>query len=414
MILDCERYSGPCECGREHPLETKMVVVDYGCLNDFDKYMDACGLTGKRTVLYDTNTYNLPGVVHVRADKEIILDANGLHSEKNAIEAIIPQLDDPDVIITVGSGTLMDFARYPANKLGIPFVSIPTLASSDGFTANICSVVIDGHKRSIPMHAPVLVVADLNIISGAPMRLAVSGIADILAKYISIADWKIAHLVSGEYYCERTAAAAQEALDLMVKCADTMRAGGKPDYEAMTMAQMISGLSMQMLGNSRAASGAEHLIAHLVEMKPPRFESAEGIHGECVGVGAVLCAAEYHRMAAKTPKAKPYKPLDEAWIREKFGPLADGIIKENANDVLASFDPQNIVDHWDEIRDIIATIPPATDLAWTLHALGGKYMLSDIGIDESLRDEVLDISVAIRNRLTLARMRRVLDFGGND
>ena len=77
-----------------------------------------------------------------------------------------PQLDDPDVIITGGSGTLMYFARYPAFKLGKPFVAIPTLASSDGFTANICSVVIDGHKRSIPMSAPALVVADLNIISG--------------------------------------------------------------------------------------------------------------------------------------------------------------------------------------------------------------------------------------------------------
>ena len=34
------------------------------------------------------------------------------------------------------------------------------------------------------------------------------------------------------------------------------------------------------------------------------------------------------------------------------------------------------------------------------------------GIDEALRPELLDISSAIRNRLTLARMRRVLDFEG--
>ena len=412
MILDCGRFSGPCECGREHPLETKLVVVDYGCLNDFDRYMADCGLTGRRTVIYDTNTYNLPGMVHVRADKELVLEAKGLHSEQGMIESIIPQLDDPEVIVTVGSGTLMDFARYPANKLGIPFVAIPTLASSDGFTANICSVVVDGQKKSIPMHAPALVCADLNIISGAPMFLTVSGIADILSKYISLADWKIAHLVSGEYFCERTAAAAQEALELMAGCADRMLKGGEPDYEAMTMAQMISGLSMQMLGNSRAASGAEHLIAHLVEMKPPRFENAHGIHGECVGVGTVLCAEAYHRMAEKTPKARPFRPLDEAWVREKFGPLAGGILKENEHDVLAAFDPQNIVDHWDEIREIIAGIPRAADIAWTLHALGGKYSLSDIGIDESLRGEVLDISAAIRNRLTLARMSRVLDFDG--
>ena len=411
MILDCERYAGPCECGREHPLETKMVVVDYGCLNDFDKYMDACGLTGKRTVLYDTNTYSLPGMVHVRADKELVLEAQGLHSEKNMIESIIPQLESPDVIITVGSGTLMDFARYPAHKLGIPFVAIPTLASSDGFTANICSVVIDGQKKSIPMEAPTLVLADLNIISGAPMFLNVSGVADILSKYISLADWKIAALVSGEYYCERVAGMAQEALDLMVKCAEGMRRGEKPDFEGMTMAQMISGLTMQMLRNSRAASGAEHLIAHLVEMKPPRFENAHGIHGECVGVGTILCAEEYHRLAGLTPKAKPFAPLNPDWVREKFGALSDGIFKENENDVLAAFDAQNIVDHWDEIREIIATIPPAEEIARLYKDLGGKYRLSDIGIDESLKPEVLDISAAIRNRLTLARMRRVLDFG---
>ncbi len=411
MILDCERYSRPCECGREHPLETKLVVVEYGCLNDFDRYMDECGLTGKRTVLYDTNTYNLPGMVHVRADKEIVLEAKGLHSEKNMIEAVMPQLADADVIITVGSGTLMDFARYPAFHLGKPFVAIPTLASSDGFTANVCSVVIDGHKESIPMCAPAMVLADLNIISAAPQHLTVSGIADILAKNISLADWLIAHIVSGEYYCERTAGVAREALTLMTRCAGELLRGETPDYEAMTTAQMLAGLSMQLLGNSRAASGAEHLVAHLVEMKPPRFESAHGVHGECVGVGTILCAEEYHRMAALTPKAKKYEPLPESWIREKFGPLADKIIDVNRDDVLATFDPQNIVDHWDEIRGIIDGIPTAEEFTATLRGLGGKYTLSDIGIDESLKPEVLDISAAIRNRLTLVRMRRVLDFG---
>ena len=196
----------------------------------------------------------------------------------------------------------------------------------------------------------------------------------------------------------------------MVSCADALLDGDEPDFEAMTMAQMISGLSMQMLGNSRAASGAEHLIAHLVEMKPPRFEGAHGIHGECVGVGSVICAGEYHRMMKKTPKAKPFEPLPESWIREKFGPLAEGIIEENKNDVLAAFEPQNIVDHWDEIRDIVSNIPTAEEFAAVFQGLDGKCRLSDIGIDESLSDEVLDISAAIRNRLTLARMRRVLDF----
>ena len=364
MILDCSKYVGPCRCGREHTLETKKVVVEYNALDKFDQYMDEVGLTGKRAVIYDTNTYNLPTLKHVRADQEIVLNAEGLHSEKGMIEDMMRQLDHPDVIVAVGSGTIMDFGRYPAYHLGIPFVAVPTLASSDGFTANICSIIIDGQKKSIPMQAAALVVCDLNVVSGAPLWLTVSGISDILAKYISLADWKIAHLVSGEYYCPMVADLAEEALTIMRKAADDMAAGGKPDFEAMTMAQMISGLTMQLLNHSRAASGAEHLMAHLVEMKPPRFESAHGMHGQCVGVGTYLCAKEYHYLASlPTPKAKPFEPLTRAWVDEKFGPLADGIMKENENDVLGTFDPQNIVDHWDEIRAIIAEIPSAEELA---------------------------------------------------
>lgn len=411
MILDCSKYVGPCRCGREHTLETKKVVVEYNALDKFDQYMDEVGLGGKRAVIYDTNTYNLPTLRHVRADQEIVLNAEGLHSEKGMIEDMMRQLDHPDVIVAVGSGTIMDFGRYPAYHLGIPFVAVPTLASSDGFTANICSIIIDGQKKSIPMQAAALVVCDLNVVSGAPLWLTVSGISDILAKYISLADWKIAHLVSGEYYCPMVADLAQEALTIMRKAADDMAAGGKPDFEAMTMAQMISGLTMQLLNHSRAASGAEHLMAHLVELHPPRFENAEGIHGECVGVGTFECIKVYHELAKKTPKAKPFQPLTEEWVREKFGErLMPGIMKENENDVLATFPSQNIVDHWDEIRELIAQIPPVEEMEKLYSDCHCKYRPEDIGIDPSLADEMLEISAAIRNRLTLIRMLRVLDF----
>ena len=413
MILDCSKYVGPCRCGREHTLETKKVVVEYNALDKFDQYMDEVGLSGKRAVIYDTNTYNLPTLRHVRADQEIVLNAEGLHSEKGMIEDMMRQLDHPDVIVAVGSGTIMDFGRYPAYHLGIPFVAVPTLASSDGFTANICSAILNGQKKSTPMCAPVLVVADLDIIKGAPARLVASGINDILSKYISLFDWKVSHLVAGEYYCPMVADLAQEALDIMREAADKYAATGVADHEAMTMAQMKSGLTMQLLNHSRAASGAEHLMAHLVEMQPPRFENAEGIHGECVGVGTFACIKEYHHLASlPTPKAKPFEPLSEEWIREKFGDrLAPGIIKENENDVLATFASQNIVDHWDEIRTMINEIPSVEEMEALYKGCNAKYLPEHIGIDPALEQEMLPISAAIRNRLTLVRMLRVLDFG---
>lgn len=414
MIMDCEKYVGKCVCGRDHELETKKVVVEYGAINNFERYMADVGLAGKkRTVIYDTVIYKLTEGKHIAADQEIVLEANGLRAEDTVIEEMMKKLDKPEVIVAYGAGTIMDFGRYPAYKLGIPFVAVPTLASSDGFTANICSAILNGQKKSTPMCAPVLVVADLDIIKGAPARLVASGINDILSKYISLLDWKVSHLVAGEYYCPMVADLAQEALDIMRKAADEYVATGVADHEAMTMAQMKSGLTMQLLNHSRAASGAEHLMAHLVEMQPPRFENAEGIHGECVGVGTFACIKEYHRLASlPTPKAKPFEPLSEQWIREKFGDrLAPGIIKENENDVLATFDPQNIVDHWDEIRAMINELPSVEEMEALYKGCNAKYLPEHIGIDPALEQEMLPISAAIRNRLTLVRMLRVLDFG---
>lgn len=412
MIMDCEKYVGKCVCGREHTLETKKVVVEYDALKNFEQYMADVGLAGKkRAVVYDTNIYKLTEGKHISADQEIVLEANGLRSEDVLIEDMMTKLDNPEVIVAFGAGTIMDFGRYPAYKLGIPFVAIPTLASSDGFTANICSVILNGQKKSIPMCAPVLVVADLDIIKGAPARLVASGINDILSKYISLVDWRISKLVAGEYFCPMVAELAEEALGIMRKAADEYAATGVADHEAMTMAQMKSGITMQLLNHSRAASGAEHLMAHLVEMHPPRFEGAEGIHGECVGVGTYLCAKKYHELAKLTPKAKAFEPLTEEWIREKFGDrLAQGIIDENANDILGTFDAQNIVDNWDEIKKLIDTIPSAEELEALYKACGCKYLPEQIGIDPALTEEMLPISAAIRNRLTLIRMLRVLDF----
>ena len=405
MIMDCEKYVGKCVCGREHTLETKKVVVEYNALANFEQYMEDVGLAGKRrAVVYDTMVYQLTEGKHVKADQEIVLEAKGLHAEDTLIEEMMKQLDNPEVIVAFGAGTIMDFGRYPAYKLGIPFVAIPTLASSDGFTVN-------GQKKSTPMCAPILVVADLDIIKGAPARLVASGINDILAKYISLTDWRIAHLVAGEYFCPMVAELAEHALKLMREAADKYAATGVADHEAMTMAQMESGLTMQLLNHSRAASGAEHLMAHLVELHPPRFENAEGIHGECVGVGTFECIKVYHELAKKTPKAKPFQPLTEEWVREKFGErLMPGIMKENENDVLATFPSQNIVDHWDEIRELIAQIPPVEEMEKLYSDCHCKYRPEDIGIDPSLADEMLEISAAIRNRLTLIRMLRVLDF----
>ena len=43
MIIDSRRYSGACPCGREHVMETRLAVVEAGCLGRLDRYLEEAG-----------------------------------------------------------------------------------------------------------------------------------------------------------------------------------------------------------------------------------------------------------------------------------------------------------------------------------------------------------------------------------
>lgn len=408
MIFQCAQLGGACSCGHSHHIMTRKAVIESGCMAHFEDYMAQEHFLGRRAVVYDSNTYQF--APHVRADLQVVLPAQGLRTTLEHGEALLRQLNGIQVIVAVGSGTVMDICRYCAWKMDIPLVVCATVASMDGFCANVLSILVDGQKKSLTTIAPSLVLADLDIISKAPIRLSAAGVCDILAKYTSLADWRISHLVSGEYYCSKIANLAEQAAQAVMNSCEGLLQGDLDAYEKMTYAQMLSGAAMQLIGTSRPASGAEHLVAHLLEMEPPGFPPDRLMHGEAVGIGTILIARKYHQLETCTPTAKPYTPLDEYQVRAQFGPLADGILAENENDVLASFDPQSIVDHWQEIRDIIATIPSEETYTALYQKLGAPTSLADAGLDPDQWETILAMSAAVRNRLTLNRMCRVLDF----
>ena len=47
------------------------------------------------------------------------------------------------------------------------------------------------------------------------MRLTASGAADLLGKYTALADWKITHILTGEYICEEICEMEYQALDAL-------------------------------------------------------------------------------------------------------------------------------------------------------------------------------------------------------
>ena len=416
MVIDCSKYAGKCACGREHTMETRAAVIEPGCLFEFEKYMAQFGVTGKRCALYGENSYAATADRHPRAEQQIVLDPTGLHANEISTAEVLAKLEgDVEVIVAVGSGTIHDIARFCAHERGIRFVSCPTGASVDGFCSTVAAMTWYGFKKTLPAVAPEIVLADTEIIKNAPMELVRSGVGDIMAKYTALADWKMAHVLTNELLCEKIYSIMQDAADTVMQSVPGIVRGEESAYADVTYALIMSGIAMQMMGNSRPASGAEHHISHMIEMEPEAFPvKFPAMHGEKTGVGSLIAVREYKRLAKIediTPYITDYAPIPEEHFRKFFGErLADSLIKENENDCLAKVSREKLSASWGELRRIIDELPTEEYLYGLLEMLDAKRDLASIGVEESELSVLLKNSPLVRNRLTLMRTRRMMNI----
>ena len=149
MFVDSTVYSGDCSCGRSHDMVTKAAVIESGALFRFEEYAKRFGLSGKRCVLYDENTYAATEGRHPFGEQEIVMCPENLHANEISTAWVLERLEnDVEVIIAVGSGTVHDVARFCAHERGIHFVSCPTGASVDGFCSTVAAMTWHGFKKN--------------------------------------------------------------------------------------------------------------------------------------------------------------------------------------------------------------------------------------------------------------------------
>ncbi len=416
MVHYFSEYSGKCTCGRTHDLVTRAALIEPGCLCDFEKYMEEFGITGKRCALYGKNGYRATAGRHPFAQQEIVLDPKGLHADEVSTAEVLSKMEeDVEIIIAVGSGTIHDIARFCAHERGIRFVSCVTGASVDGFCSTVAAMTWYGYKKTLPAVAPEIVIADTDIIKNAPIELVRSGVGDIAAKYTALCDWKISTAVTGEYFCRRIHDLMAEATDTVMKSVPGIVAGEDEAYANITYALLLSGIAMQMIGNSRPASGCEHHISHLIEMEPEKLNVRfPAMHGEKTGVASVYGITEYKRLAEIediTPYLSDYAPFPEKDLCEFLGEkLAAAILRENEKDCLSAVTKENLAKAWPQIRKLIGELPEPDYLDSLLVQLGAKHTLEEIGVTEEDKDTLLKYSPMVRNRLTLMRMKRMISF----
>lgn len=413
MIHHFTEYGGMCSCGRVHSMATKAAVIEPGCLFRFETYMEEFGISGKRCALYGKNSYRATADRHPSAEQEIILDPVGLHANEVSTAYVLSRLEpDVDIIIAVGSGTIHDIARYCAHERGIRFVSCVTAASVDGFCSTVAAMTWYGYKKTLPAVAPELVVADIDIIKNAPPELVRSGVGDIAAKFTALCDWKIAEAVTGEYFCRRIHDLMAEAADTVMKSIPGVVAGEDEAYTHITYALILSGIAMQMIGNSRPASGCEHHISHLIEMEPEKLNVRfPALHGEKTGVASIFGIEEYKRLAVVediAPYLCDYSPFPEDELKIFFGEkLAPAILEENRVDCLSAVKTENIAAAWPTIRELIRALPESEQMRESFLQLHAKHTWEEIGVSREDKDVILKYSPMVRNRLTLMRMKRM-------
>lgn len=410
MILDSLKYNGSCSCGKEHKMETAFSVIESGCLKDIRRYMRKYNLQGYTVAVYDENTYKATADRHPDVDLEIILNPENLHANEHGVELLLKQLPNTTkVLIAVGSGTIHDIVRYCAYQKSVDFVSCPTAASVDGFCSSVAAMTWNGCKKTLTAVAPKIVIADIDVIKKAPIRLAKSGFGDMVGKYVALTDWKIANIVKNEFYCERIAQMTLEATKAVVESASGIIKGKESSFENLMYGLLLSGLAMQMIGNSRPASGAEHHISHIIEMEPIGLAvHSDALHGEKVGVGTLLTISEYQRLCGcSNIHFKNYEEYDADFLVSIFGEeMSEEILSENENDVATGITAELLKNNWEKISVEVNNLPDIKWLESLYFDLDVKSKLTDIGVDENMTKVLLECSPTVRNRLTLMRLRK--------
>lgn len=212
-----------------------------------------------------------------------------------AVENLIPRgfsiPGKADAVVGVGGGKVLDAAKYIAFLNNLPFISIPTSTSNDGFSSSGCSLLIGGKRTSVHAAMPFGIIVDLQVVRNAPAKFIYSGLGDIVSKITAVYDWYFEERNNAAKVNDFAAMLAKKSVNSIVRMPYTDITEQfflKEMVDSLTM----SGIAMEIAGNSSPASGSEHLISHALDrvLKKPQ------LHGIQVGIATYLMSlVQQHR-----------------------------------------------------------------------------------------------------------------------
>ena len=411
-----------CACGKRHVCALKYLNIGRGILDEVPKMVAAMGCK-KPFVVCDDNTWAVAGR---RVDA--LLSAGGIDHvvyivplEKPESVRVAPaewetggiiMNFDPtcDMFLAVGSGVINDLCKVAAHATGRPTAVVGTAPSMDGWASNSSSMELNHVKVSLYNRGPEGILLDSEIMAQAPMRMLWAGFGDMVAKYIALCEWRISHLVTGEYYCEAIAGLMRAALRRLMAASDRITSRDPDAIASIAEGLVLAGVGMAYAGISRPASGLEHYFSHMWEMMALERGVPYDLHGIQVGVGTLLSMKIYRKLLSDgtrpdRQRAEAHmRAFDatawEAQVRRIFGRTADQIVAIEAR--TRKNDParhakrlDNIIAHWDDILAIIhEELPDYDALRSAMAATGMPLTPSDIDVPV---EDVVDAFLGARD-----------------
>ncbi len=424
MTLSDIRKHG-CPCGRDHVCGVKKVLVGNGVLDSLPAELEGLRVT-KPFLLRDTNTYRAAGerVERLLAESGVAYAAytfpeKRLEPDEYAVGAAVMHFDKTcDCILGIGSGVIGDVSKILANVTGLPYVIVATAPSMDGYASATSSMTRGGLKVSLPSVCADVIIGDTDILKNAPREMLVSGLGDMLAKYVSITEWRISHILTGEYYCEAIAKPVRASLKTCVDNLDGLLKREDAAVEAIFRGLVYCGMAMSLAGCSRPASGMEHYFSHLWDMRGAEFGTPTSTHGIQCALATLYTARLYERVRTVTPDeqtalayAQSFDP--EAWntqLRDFLGKGAEQMIALEKKE--GKYDPVKhaarlkiLVEKWDDLTAVMdEELPSSAEIRRILEAVGCPTTVEEIGLDPAVLPMTLKAGKDIRDKYVLSRL----------
>ena len=407
-----------CACGMHHDCGLKYLRVGKGVVSLLPQALQAIGARCPFLVM-DPNTRRAAGETVERVLREAGIDfqtfvfrqSERIEPDEAAVGAITMAYDPAcDVILAVGSGVINDCCKVVAHASHVPSAVVCTAPSMDGYASNSSAMLQNRVKVSPNNACAQAILADTDLMATAPDVMLRAGLGDMLAKYVSLCEWRISHLVYGDAYCPQIAQLVRASVRKVATNAPGLLRRDEAAIAAVAEGLILSGVAMAFAGNSRPASGLEHYFSHVWEMFALQRGGTCDLHGIQVGVGVRLTLWLYDKVLMPIQRVDAAHALasvadfsEQAWrerVERVFGPAAPELIALEAR--VHKNDPQRhrerlsrIVRHWDEIRAAMREeLPAREEIDRLMRACGMPMTPADLGV--SLQD-TLDALVGSRD-----------------